>query len=544
MDLSKDDLQPFNPRDPLYRGKLWVRVVTPDSVWWHFFWGRIALAGLAVIVAGWLAAATAVWAFVRIERGYTDVSYLDLAFYPFRAAHYRAGLGQHYLALGRAELEKKNYRTGYSLLLAGLARAPDDVAARRLVAITEIRLGIKHRALQTLADGATLATADLDYHKLMFALLLDAQEDDRVIALAAQLLPAKPDGVLIHEFIALQAATAHFQRGRYDQAERIVADWHLDQSLEGAILLAECDWERGYTDLALMRLQDALTRFSQRDELYFHLSRFHRELGHLDEARRYVLLRHLSDPKSPRPRIDLLLAYHASDDRAVEARELDAFLADFKGDASALELLADFAVETVQPSLAQRVHDLAAARNFPLNAFNLARVKAAIAAADYGDALSLADTALREENESNTVFSATLNGLRALALFGLHDTSRAELTLGSFLNQTDLRAINALVLAKQLRLLGVPDQARIVLERLCTLDPLNQAALGELVRLDAESGDRAKLTDDLAKFLRLRKPSRAVLEETLLHLDQPADTALREQVRAAIARATATPAPG
>ena len=521
-----------------------MRIVTSEGKWHYVFWGRIAIVLVAVAIAAWLSAATAAWAFVRFQRGVTGVSYLDLAFYPWRSGHYRTSVGQHYLALGRAELEKKNYRAGYSLLVAGLARVPDDVAARRYVAITEVRLGLSQRALRTLTDGAKLAAGDLDYLKLLFGLLLESQEDDRVIALASQLLPPQPDSVLAHQFTALQAATAHFHRGRYDEAERLLADWHLTKSLEGVILLAQCDWERGFPEPALARLESQLERFASRDELYVQLIRLHRELGHLNEARRYALLRHLKDPASPGPRLDLLHTYHASDDRAAEARELAGYLADFKANAQALVLLAWFAVDTVQPALAQQVHDLAVAQNFPLNAFNLARVQAALAAADYRGARTLADIALREENENNDTFAATLNGLRALALFGAKDTTRAELMLGSFLSQARPRPGDALLLAKQLRLLGASDSARAVLDRACNLDPLNQATLAELIRLEAEAGNRDKLAEHLPKFVRLRKPSRAVLEETLLRLDRPADAPLRDQIRAALARTTATPAPG
>jgi len=543
VDLGKDELQSFNPRDPLYRGKLWVRVVTPDTVWHHVFWGRIALVLGALAVAGWLTAATGAWAFVRFQRGFTGVSFLDLAFFPLRAEHYRTGLGRDYVARGSAELEKKNYRDGYALLLAGLARLPDDVPTRRLVAITEVRLGLPHRALRTLSDGAARATNDLEYQKLLFALLLESQEDERVIALAQQLLPPKPDTVLSHQFIALQAATAHFHRGRYDEAERLLADWHLGNALEGAILLAQCDWERGATALALRRLEAELARFPRRDELYLQLIRFHRELGQLDEARRYALLRQLRDPVSPGPRIDLLRTYHATHDTAAENRELAAYLAEFKSNPPALVLLAWFAVDTAQPALAEQLHTLAVEQRFPLNAFNFARVQTALAAQDYRAALAHADTALREENEDNPNFASTLNGLRALALFGLKDHARAEVTLGTFLNRSRPRASDALLLARQLRLLGVPAQARAVLDRACAADPLNEAALAELVRLDAEAGDRTKLTENLPKLLRLRKPSRAALEETLLRLDQPGDAALREQIRTALARASSTPAP-
>ena len=543
IDHSKDDLQSFNPRDPAYRFKLWVRVVTPDTIWVHVFWRRIAGTIVLLAVTGWLAAAAGVWSFVRFQRGYTDVRYLDLAFYPWRRADYRTGLGEHYLRTGREALEKKNYREGYALLQAGLTRLPHDVAGRRLLASTQVRFGRADLALVTLADGATLAHVDLDYLKLLFALLLETHEDDRLIALAKKLIPPQPDTVLAHQFIALQAATAHFERGRYDEAERLVAEWGLGNSLEGSILLAKCDWENGYPDLAMLRLESEIARFPKRDELYLHLVRYHRELGHAAEARRYALLRQFNDPASPGPRIDLLHTYHATDDKAAAQRELAAYLADFSADPQALVLLAWFAVDTIQPELAARLASLAHERSFPLNAFNLARVQSLLGAQKYQAALDLAVTAMREENEDNNQLASTLNGLRCLALYGLKEFARAELMLNSFLGQSNLRAGDALLLAKQLRLLGATASARAVLDRATVLDPLNQAALGELVRIDAEAGNRVKLAENLPKFLRLRKPSRAVLEETLLRLDQPADAPLRDQIRSALARASATPAP-
>lgn len=107
IDHSKDELLSFSPGHPDYRYKLWVRVVTPDSVWYHVFWRRIALALALLTLAGWLSAAAGVWAFVKLQRGYTEARYIDLAFYPWRKEDYRTGLGQHYLKTGRAALEKK-----------------------------------------------------------------------------------------------------------------------------------------------------------------------------------------------------------------------------------------------------------------------------------------------------------------------------------------------------------------------------------------------------------------------------------------------------
>lgn len=542
-DDGKEPAAAFDPRSPAHRRKLWVRIKAPGApVYYHVFWRRVFFVLAALALAGWLGAAGAVWSYFRTTRGFDGVNYVNIVF-PWRWPEHRASLGRHYLARAPIELEKQDYAAAYQLLVAGLARVPEATASRRLLAYVQIRYGRPDLALRTLSDGASLAGADLDYLRLLFGLLLESQQDERVITLATSLLPATPGTVITHRFTALQAATAHYQRGRYDPAEQLIDDWGLGRSLEGSILLARCDWERGYPDLALQRLENELTRFPKRDELYVALIRCYRDLGRADAARQTALLRRFNDPVSPGPRIDVLHTTFASADPAAAAREVDAFLADFAADPKALMLFAWFAYDTAQPALARRALKLARERGYLPNAFNLALVQTQIAAADYRAALTTAEDALREENENNPNFTSTLDGLRALALFGLRDTERAELMLDSFLGSARFRAADALFLARQLRLLGAVPSARRVLARATVVDPLNQAALTELVRLDAVARDTPALRENLPKLLALRKPARSVLEECLLRLDQPVDAPLRAAIRAALDRVTRTPAP-
>ena len=42
------------------------------------------------------------------------------------------------------------------------------------------------------------------------------------------------------------------------------------------------------------------------------LSRYHREIGEIDQARRYAILRNVKDPLSAAPRIELLYIYNKS----------------------------------------------------------------------------------------------------------------------------------------------------------------------------------------------------------------------------------------
>ena len=547
MDLSKTEVQKaFDPGHRRHRLKLWVRLTSsnPPRVLYHVYWKRVAacLAGLAV--AGWLAAATAAWGFVKYRRGYDSVRFVDIAFYPLRMQEYRTGLGRHLLALGRAEMAKERYREGYALLRAGLERVPGDLAARKEVALIQARFGMVAHALDTLAAGAETGRNDFDYLQLMFGLLLEAQEDDRAVALAAELLPAAPDGKLSHQFIALQAATAHCARGRYDAARRLIAAWKLESALEGQIVLATADWETGDRDGAIRRIEGQIERFPKRDELYLQLVRLTREAGRTADARRYALLRQFNQPDNPTPRIDLLQTYRATGDFAAERREIEAYLAAFGTSGPALLQLAGFAADTAQPDLADRIARFAADRKMPGEPFVVARVQAAIMALDYRTAAELAKPAAgtAAADASLAYPRQLLNGLHAVALIGRGEASEGELLLTKFTDETRLRGNDAVLFAKRLQTLGATAAARRVLERACSLDPLHQLALTDLIRLDVAAGNRAGLLEHLPKLLRMRRPPRQLLEECLLRLDGAEDTALRALVKAAIEKAGSTPA--
>ncbi|MBL9201833.1 MAG: hypothetical protein JNL39_15085 [Opitutaceae bacterium] len=536
MDFSKEQDVVFNPRDRAHRRKLWVRVAAPDGAYHHVYWRRVAGVLGALAIAGWLGLAGAAWGYLKFRRSYDGVRYLDLAFYPWRRAAHQAGLGQHYIASGRAAWERQEYRTAYAFLLAGLARVPDDVTARRYVAIIEMRIGRPERAIRTLSDGLPHARGNLDYAKLLFPLLLDAQEDERLIELARGLLPAGPDAQAFHLFIALQAATAHYHRGRTGEAERLVSEWKLDRLPEGQLLLARCDWQGGHGEQAIRRLERAVAAFRKRDDLYVELVRWHRELGHHDEARRFALMRQFNNPGSPGARIDLIHTYRVSGEAAAETRELAAYLATFAKDQPALVLLAWFAVDTGQPALAAQAQSLARAAGVATPVFDLARAQAFIAARDYAGALRFIDDAARAAAPDAEFLASLLGGLRAVALFGDGDTARGQVALGAFLDNPRVRSNDLLLLARLVRGLGHADAARRVVARACDRDQRNEAALAELVRLDAAAGDRAALAANLPRLLTMRRHHRPTLEATLKSLTEPADEPLRRQIEATLAR--------
>jgi hypothetical protein len=77
-------------------------------------------------------------------------------------------------------------------------------------------------------------------------------------------------------------------------------------------------------------------------------------------------------------------------------------------------------------------------------------------------------------------------------------------------------------------------------------DPQNQAALTELVHLETAAANQEALEAYTPQLLAMRKPSRAVLQESFLVLNEatPARAALRHAIKAALEKSTPTPEPG
>ncbi|MEY4489014.1 MAG: hypothetical protein RIQ79_1522, partial [Verrucomicrobiota bacterium] len=461
---------------------------------------------------------------------------VDIVF-PWRWPEYRLSLGRHHWAQAQLAHAEKRTREVFPLLHAALRYDPGNLEARRLMAIYYIRTGYLQFAVDCLEQGLPAAATDLDYLKLLFGVLDEQQNDERALARCTELLPAKPTQNLAELYTALQAANAHFNRGRFDQAENLIATWGLERSIEGQLLLAKCDWERGLHDVAIARLETEEDRFHGRDDLTRELLRFKRENGDGGEWRRQAHLRVLALPDGPGPRVDWIASLRGTQDADFD-REATRFLVDFGRDSRALVMFAGQAADSGDSLLAKRVRDTAQVAGLSPNAFVLAEVQAAINANNPVLALKLAEEGVTANRELNPHYPAALAGLRALALYAAGDKERGEIELAVFTDHNGTRAADGVWLARELRRRGADMPALRLLKSAVSLDPLNQAALTELVRvvIDLRRYDEARVY--LPALLAMRKPSHEVLREVAFKLEgRPLE--MPPQVRARLAEVLA-----
>lgn len=180
-------------------------------------WGRVAvvLCGLGLI--GYLAAATAAFAFVRTIRQVDAVRFTDLAF-PWRWSRYRVARGEQQIADARRLLAEQ-VAEALLYLRTGVARAPEDRDGRLL--LVEL-LGAARRpelARETMLEGLRYHADDPTYLRPVLGILLQQQDDAQLVALARQYLPTLPPASEAAQLFAFAAATAGHLRGNFDQAE-------------------------------------------------------------------------------------------------------------------------------------------------------------------------------------------------------------------------------------------------------------------------------------------------------------------------------------
>lgn len=492
-------------------------------------WKRVIAAMAAAAALMWLSGATAVWTYLRLGRGVEAATWLDIAM-PHRWDRVRRALGDHYLSLASAAIAARDFERALHLYRSGIARSPENTAGRLGLAQLYMLYRRPELAKPVLLGGIERLARDREYLQRVLQFLLDFQFDADLHTVTENLLrrslpPADA------QLVALYAATVAFQRGNYDRCESLLHSPRLDGTPEGGLLLARADFERDFPDLALLRLNDLVQRDAALDAAYVLLGQVRRKLGQTRELELNATLRLANNPLSPSPRIDFLYLHHERGQSAPLEREVTAFLTHFSQDQTGLLALGDFAANTGRPDLARRIEQLFRERRWPAEAPTLLTAEACLVAGRHAEGLLALQTAARLDPEASKRLGAVFDSLQAVALFGLNRPDEARLHLEHLLGQPNLRAENLHVVATRLVALGHAAHARTLLERAVTLDPLNQSALTDLVRLKAEQRHFATLPAHARQLLAMRKPSREVLalaarawgsDFNLLHPEQAA----------------------
>ncbi|WP_415909880.1 tetratricopeptide repeat protein [Oleiharenicola sp. Vm1] len=471
-------------------------------------WHRITLVAVMALLACGLLLSGSVWLYLTRARNLSDIRYAD-TLTPGGWRSIRTAIGDRALGDAAEALKLRDIDTAVRLYRVGLAKSPRNAPGRIALARLYTELRRPDLARDLLVGGLPVLAENPEYLRLSLGFLLEFQFDAELRQVAEPLLRHRSPAV--RRQAALHCAAVAFHRGDFDGAESILARHRLADSAEGALLLARGDFERGYPELALARLTPALNESSTQAAALALASRIHARLGRTPDLARTAILRLADDPLSPAPRLAVLQQLHDQDRPAELDRETDTYLRLFTHDASALLALGDFAANTGQPELARRIQQVFAEHRWPPEAPALLYAEACLAARRYAEGLAELDRQFPSRSRSDARYGPALDGLRAVALFGLGHADEAQLQLEHLLAQPNLRAENLSAVATRLLAFGRVPSARTVLARAVELDARNQPALAALVRLEAELGQIDALSGHLRQFLAVRRPSHEVL---------------------------------
>ena len=482
----------------------------------QIYWKQLGLAIITLALIGWFGGAAAGYVFIKYKRGFSEVRYTDILL--LRRKAYQEASGDFLIKNAQAQIKEQKFREAFYGLRVGLTKSPANKEGRLLLAQFYGLWKRPDLTRQTLLDGFAFHQDDPDYLKTLFTFLLQQQDDQQVLAYYKTLLD-KDDAITPrNQLVALAAASSCYFRGNYDEAESILRRYQLEGSRDGRLLTARISWDRGAKDLAIDQLHALAGELPNDEEIYTQTVTYLREADRENEARRESFIRALANPNNARARIDQLYAFNKEGDIASVKMHVEEIFRDFATNPNALLALADFAANSGNPALARRVYDHCKARNMNWEGAALMTVEANIVAKQYQTALELVRELLKENPEWGKRYYAVFNGLQAIANYGLGDAEAAQLFLNNFLSQANVRADNLIAVSKRLLAVGAKSQARQVLDQATKADPLNQAALSNLIQLDLDLNNTTPLAANVRKLLAMRKPSRTLLRTAYIRL--------------------------
>ena len=476
-------------------------------------WGRILSALLTLFIVGWIATAGALFCYFKYKKDFNEVTIMGMLSLPFRIDEHREEMGDYHVKQGLEEVKEGNYRDALRLLRLGVARSPSNLEGRRVLAeFYELAIKRPDVAANLMLKGLDRGGIEnLDYLKQTLRMLLRNQMDEQIQELCNKYLPAEPDLTDINRTLAFGGANANYLRGNYDQADDYLIAYNLLESLEGLLLSAQISWDRGNQVAAITKMEHSLRRFPNSEPLLMQLSRYHREIGEIDKARRYAILRNVKDPLSAAPRLELLYIYNKSEDFDREQRETQRMLKQFRDDEGALQALANFAADTGNIDLARRTYEEALESEFAVDAFALLLIESHLVSKDYEGALSFSEELLKERPDWLTQRWAIFNSLRAVASYGTNRPDLGEIYLQYFMEETNNPPQTYLAVARRFSNIDRAPQARKILSIAMQRIPANQKILSELIRVELKLGNTENLNRLLTRFLQMRRPQMEII---------------------------------
>ena len=479
-------------------------------------WGRVTLFLILFTLFAWMSLSTMLFAYFKYLKDFDTVKFSDMILLPIKYSAHKQEMGDRHVERGLQAIEANDYNNGIRLLRLGLARSPgnlDGVVA--LAQIYEFGLNRKDIAVEMYLEGFKYGGIhNEEFCVAALKALINNKMDGEVLEIANEYLPEeyKIGDNENFQTLAFAAATSSFYRGKLDETEDYLNTFLLNQSIDGLILSSKVSWDRGNKFSAIKKLESALYKFPNSDQIYSQISYYYREMDDFDASRRYAQLRNLKSPSDTDPLIELIYLYDKYDknDKVVEYSKQ--IVKNFKDNEMAIYKLANFAASTGKVNIAQFCYELALEKSYKLENFALTLVEAHISINDFQGAVDFSEELLLENPKWLKDKWSIFSSLRALASYGLNRPDLGEIYLEEFLNEPNNNSDTLVAVAKRFTDNKMYQQAKRILDSAYSEDENNQRVLYSLLKVNLKLGMTQELGSQIKKLLKTRRPDKQLLK--------------------------------
>ncbi len=438
-----------------------------------------------------------------------------------RSAHlYRKG--EYYVSVAKEALARQDYAEFSRYIGTGAQLSPANLEAQRLCADLFFAFQRPLDAYQLLEESLVFAKQDREYFRQYVQRCFMLDQDARLIATATKYLGDPAVAEDIRADLRLAAAQAHFLRGDFADAARLIKEHRLDQTADGYLLNCQLLWESGDRTGALAELDAALAVFPAGVRLLEMKARWLKESGELARAKDTLDLLAISQPGRPGPLIQSLYLLPGDANRVRREALLEKIIATFGNQEQPMLDLARFGNDTSDVALTARLAKLALERKFGNRVrFDLVHVECLLNAGRARETILLVDALYKQAERDQWVAETRMafDALRTIAYFADGQTEIGSINLQKLLQHRKVPPQVLVAASRKLIAARRYDEANEVLIQAHLQNETNQAILMQIVRLKL---DHPLISADLETYLRRlmlnRRPSPEVLRAALRRL--------------------------
>ena len=438
-----------------------------------------------------------------------------------RSAHlYRKG--EYYVGVAKAALARQDYAEFARYIGTGAQLSPANLEAQRLCADLFFAFQRPLDAYQLLEESLVFAKQDREYFRQYVQRCFMLDQDARLIATATKHLADPELAAEIRADLRMAAAQAHFLRGDFADAARLIKEHRLDQTADGYLLNCQLLWESGDREGALAEIDAALALFPAGVRLLEMKARWLKESGDFARAKDTLDLLAISQPGRPGPLIQSLYLLPGEADRVRREALVEKIVATFGNQEQPMLDLARFGNDTADVALTARLAKLALERKFGNRVrFDLVHVECLLNAGRARETILLVDALYKQAERDQWVAETRMafDALRTIAYFADGQTEIGSINLQKLLQHRKVPPQVLVAASRKLIAARRYDEANEVLIQAHLQNETNQAVLMQIVRLKL---DHPAISADLETYLRRlmlnRRPSPEVLRAALRRL--------------------------